>query len=185
MMRLSFSALAAALVLVSSTSQAQEIPKPNLSETNIREAPKSPTQQAGSPGDYVLFPAGRDSYLRFDLPVAEIKVDNPDVLSAMPNPNDPTTVVLRPQQAGRTRVIVYGALEGVAAAVLQTARVGDELELAPKQKLLYDAQVVIGSHVVIIHAKGVREIMDCAPGCYPSPIHRPREPDQIIENRNR
>src|SRR4051812_1567153 len=123
MMRLSFSALATALVLVSSTSQAQEIPKPNLSETNVREPPKS-TPHAGIPADYVLITAdsiGQDNYLRFDIPVAEIKVDNPNVLSAMPSPNDPTTVVLRPQQAGRTRVIVYGALEGVAAVVLQTA----------------------------------------------------------------
>ncbi|UPJ29278.1 pilus assembly protein N-terminal domain-containing protein [Bradyrhizobium sp. CW1] len=178
-----FSALAIASVLFSSTSQAQELAKPNLSETNIREAPKSPTPHAGSPADYALLPAGQDSYLRFDIRVAEIKVDDPNVLDAMPNRDDPTTVILRPKQAGITRVIVYGVLEGLAAADLQAVR--SDGELASKKRLLYDANVAIGNQVVILRAKGVREVMDCAPGCYPSLINRQREPDQIIEQRNR
>jgi len=175
MIRLSaLSALAATLALFNSISQAQELPKPNLSETNIRETPKS-TSHAGIPTDYVLIPSdniGQDNYLRFDTPVAEIKVDNPNVLVAMPNRDDPTTVVLRPQQAGITRVIVYGALEGLAAKDLQATRMGSEL--APKKKLLYDARVAVGSRVVILRDKGVSEIMDCAPGCYPSPVNKQR-----------
>jgi hypothetical protein len=177
------SALAAVLAVSSSICQAQDYPKPNLSETNLREPPKS-NPNAGAPADYLLIsPNEKDHYLRFDIPVAEIKVDDPKVIVAAPNRNDPMTIDLQPQGTGRTRVLVFGRLEGVGVADLR--RIGSGDELVPKLRLLYDALVAVGTRVVTMRDKGVREIMDCAPDCYPSPTPKPREPDQIIEQRNR
>jgi hypothetical protein len=181
------SALAAAVLVVSSSiCPAQELPKPNLSETNIRKGPDS-NPSAGTATDYLLISAdtiGKDTYLRFDTVVAEIKVDDPNLFVVVPS-NDPRTVVLRPQGTGRTRVLVFGVVEGLAGvADLQAVRSGGEL--SPRTRLLYDANVAVGTRMVLLPgpgSKGGREIMDCAPGCYPSPIVKLKEPDQIIEVR--
>lgn len=173
--------LAVVFCLVATPALAQGVenwPKPNLSETNIREPPKS-NPNAGSPSDYLLIPASTigkaEQYLRFDVPIKEIRVDNPAVLTAAVGETDQMTVILHPQGYGGTRVVVFGALE----------RNG-------KNRLLYDATVAVGTRVVTMRRKDngnnppeiVREVLDCTPACYPSPTTKPREPDQIIENRN-
>lgn len=92
-----FALIAAAVVLSVSSVQAQQqqgsvrLPdKPNLSETNLRDPPKS-TPNAGSPADYLLISAdkiGGAHYLRFDIPLKEVKIDDETVLTAEVGPAD-------------------------------------------------------------------------------------------------
>ncbi|MGY4311483.1 hypothetical protein [Bradyrhizobium sp. JR3.5] len=82
---------------------------------------------------------------------------------------DEFTLILRPKGVGQTRVLVFGGGGG---------------DYASLKRLIYDATVAVGSRVVTWRQGGGREVMDCAPGCYPSPTAKVRDPDQIIENRN-
>src|SRR5688572_17504615 len=71
--------------------------KPNLSETNLRDPPKS-SPTAGAPADYLLIPAdkiGGVHYLRFDIPVKEVRIDGPSVLLAEVSPTDAFTLILK------------------------------------------------------------------------------------------
>ncbi|MGY4311482.1 hypothetical protein [Bradyrhizobium sp. JR3.5] len=64
---------------------AREYVKPNLGETNLREPPKTPNPSAGAASDYLLISSdfiGGERYLRFDVPVKEVKIDDPNVLMA-------------------------------------------------------------------------------------------------------
>lgn len=153
-------------------------PKPNLSETNIRDTPKN-NPNAGSPTDYLLIPITlvaerppkNERYLRFDMQVTEVRVDDPLVLTAAVSGTDPRTVILRPQGYGSARVLIFGALP-------------DDR----RDRILYDASVAVGTRMVTYRHKGAgepinREVLDCTPVCVPSPANKPREPDQIIENR--
>src|SRR4051812_19368254 len=94
------------LWMLGSPSLAQQdlVAKPNLSETNVREPPKA-NPNAGAPSDYLLIPisyvdAHKEYYLRFDVPVSEVRVDNRDVLIASVSRTDLRTVVLQPQDYG-------------------------------------------------------------------------------------
>lgn len=157
---------------VASAQDAREYAKPNLGETNLREPPKTPNSSAGNASDYLLISSdfiGADRYLRFDIPVREVKVDDPTVLMASVGPTDEFTLILRPKSVGQTRVLVFGAAGS---------------EFATLKRLIYDANIAVGSRIVTYRDRGVREVMDCAPACYPSPTDKPREPDQIIEYRS-
>ena len=61
-------------------------------------------------------------------------------------------------------------------------------ELVPKKRLVYDALVAVGTRMVTMRPNKGVEVMDCTPACYPPPFYKPKEPrdpDQVIENRNR
>ena len=163
--------LLAATTVAAAQNGPQAYDKPNLGETNIREPPKTPNPSAGNPSDYLLISSdmiGKDRYIRFDIPVREVKIDDPNVVTAEVKPNDEFTIILKPRGVGQTRVVVFGAAGS---------------EFTTLKRLIYDAQIAVGSRIVTIRDK-VREVMDCTPGCYPSPTSKVREPDQIIENRN-